>query len=363
MRGPARGLILLACALALSQPSPVAAKAAPRYAVDRAWPKTFPDHWVFGAIGGVCVDGHDHVFILHRQDPPESDFNAGHLAPPIVEVDAAGKLINAWGDPKLLDPRLHSCAFDRQGNIWIASAPSGMVQKYSHDGKLLLQVGRKGVYDTADGTEKGRPLNSDAAVFTDPSSLWIDPANGNYRLKTNPVSPAINSGTGQIFGGEPGTDIEGHPRIVGSAPDRGAYESSFSDFAVLTVTNTHDSGAGSLRQAMLDANSSPTIAKQIKFDIRDANLQPICPAVIALSSALPTVGSSSPVMSLKIDDLPAPLRPMIPQRSPSATVKVMFLKSSVAPKETPMLESERRVTPRWEDDEVLARSADGTCES
>ena len=53
-------------------------------------------------------------------------------------------------------------------------------------------------------------------------------------------------------------------------------------------------------------------------------------------------------MSLKIDVLPAPLRPMMPHRSPSATVKVMFLKSSVAPKETPMLESERRVTQRRE---------------
>src|SRR5690348_13654936 len=62
-------------------------------------------------------------------------------------------------------------------------------------------------------------------------------------------------------------------------------------------------------------------------------------------ATLPTVGVSSPVMSLKIDVLPAPLRPMIPHRSPSATVKVTFLKSSVAPKETPMLESERRVTP------------------
>ena len=54
-------------------------------------------------------------------------------------------------------------------------------------------------------------------------------------------------------------------------------------------------------------------------------------------------------MSLKIDVLPAPLRPMMPHRSPSATVKVMFLNSSVAPNETPMLESERRVTqsPEW----------------
>jgi hypothetical protein len=59
-------------------------------------------------------------------------------------------------------------------------------------------------------------------------------------------------------------------------------------------------------------------------------------------------------MSLKIDDLPAPLRPMMPHRSPSATVKVMFLKSSVAPNETPTLESERRVTRKRKDRAFMA---------
>jgi sugar lactone lactonase YvrE len=174
-----RAFALLVCALAMSVASASGAPRVPRYEVDRAWPKTFPDRWVLGAIGGLCVDAQDHVFILHRRDAPAGDANAGHLAPPVIEVDAAGNLINAWGDPKLLDPRLHSCAFDKDGNIWIGSAPSGMVQKYTHDGKLLLQVGQKGVYDTADGTEKGKPLNSDAAVFTQPSSLWIDPSNGD----------------------------------------------------------------------------------------------------------------------------------------------------------------------------------------
>src|SRR5205809_362628 len=51
-------------------------------------------------------------------------------------------------------------------------------------------------------------------------------------------------------------------------------------------------------------------------------------------------------MTLKIDVLPAPLRPMMPHRSPSATVKVMFLKSSSAPNEMPTLETESRVTER-----------------
>ena len=52
-------------------------------------------------------------------------------------------------------------------------------------------------------------------------------------------------------------------------------------------------------------------------------------------------------MTLKIDVFPALLRPMMPHRSPSATVKVTCLNSSVAPKLMPTLEQERRVTRRW----------------
>lgn len=120
---------------------------------------------------------------------------------------------------------------------------------------------------------------------------WVDPAGGNYRLKTTPLSPAINSGTPVSPGGEPETDIEGHARSQGLFPDRGAYESSYNDQAVLIVSNTQDSGGGSLRQALLDANSSPAIAKKIKFDIRGALNVPTCPAVIKLNSVLPSVAA------------------------------------------------------------------------
>jgi len=79
-----------------------------------------------------------------------------------------------------MDPRLHSCHFDTDGNVWIAAAPSGMVQKYSHDGKmLLLQLGKKGVLDSSDGTAKGTPLNSNAALFFMPSSIFVDRQNGD----------------------------------------------------------------------------------------------------------------------------------------------------------------------------------------
>src|SRR5947207_4983 len=154
--------------------------APPKYEVDRSWPKPFPDRWVIGGLGGLCVDGQDHVLILNRQDVLEGDLNAGHLAPSLIEIDPAGNVVNSWGDPKLLDPRLHSCYFDKDNNVWIASAPSGMVQQYSHDGsKLLRQIGKKGVLDSSDGTAKGKPLNSNAAQFFMPSSIFVDPQNGD----------------------------------------------------------------------------------------------------------------------------------------------------------------------------------------
>ena len=171
----------LAIATAVFFPLSVGAQnTAPRYEVDLSWPKPLPDRWVIGGLGGVCVDNQDHVFLLNRQDVLDVDLNAGHMAPPIIEIDPAGNVVHFWGDLKILDPRLHSCHVDKDNNIWIGSAPSGMVQEYTHDGsKLLLQIGRKGVLDSSDGTAKGKPLNSNAAQFFMPSSIFVDPQNGD----------------------------------------------------------------------------------------------------------------------------------------------------------------------------------------
>lgn len=180
------GFLVAACVLLTMPVSSQSGKASaeqgavPRYEVDLTWPKPLPDRWVLGGLGGLCVDKQDHVFILNRQDVLDADLNAGKLAPPIIEFDSAGTVVNAWGDLKDMDPRLHSCTFDQDNSIWIASSPSGMLRKYTHDGsKLLMQLGKKGALDSSDGTEKGKPLNSEAARFFMPSSLFVDPGNGD----------------------------------------------------------------------------------------------------------------------------------------------------------------------------------------
>src|SRR3954471_10316505 len=178
---PGMAAFSVAVVLTVVYPRPLPAQArAPKYEVDVTWPKPFPDRWVLGGLGGVCVDAHDHVLILNRQDVLEGDLNAGKLAPALIELNPAGTVVHWWADAKLLDPRLHSCHFDKDDNVWVGSAPSGMVQKYAHDGsKMLLQIGKKGVFDSSDGTATGKPLNSNAAQFFMPSSIFVDPQNGD----------------------------------------------------------------------------------------------------------------------------------------------------------------------------------------
>ncbi len=110
---------------------------------------------------------------------------------------------------------------------------------------------------------------------TDP--LFVNAAAGNYRLQN--ASVAINSGV--YASSMADIDLAGNPRVVGSTVDRGAYEAAVDDTVpfLLTVSNTADSGAGSLRQAILDANANPD------FNFIYFNIPGGCPQVIAPTSA------------------------------------------------------------------------------
>src|SRR5437773_11893133 len=159
----------------------------PKYEVDPFWPK-IPAKWVVGPLGGACIDAQDHLFILHRQEglltlTARERRDEMVAAPPVMEFNPNGNLVNSWGDANVLGQYLHDCNFDKEGNIWIVGAQSGFAQKWTHDGKkLLLQIGKSGVFDSSDGTRQGKPLNSNTAQFNGPAGIAVDPENGDVYI-------------------------------------------------------------------------------------------------------------------------------------------------------------------------------------
>jgi DNA-binding beta-propeller fold protein YncE len=150
-----------------------------KYEVDPSWPKPMPDRWVTGAIGGVCTDTQDHVFILNRGGLTENELDSGRQAPPVIEFDPEGNVVNSWGDRGILPEALHGCFVDHENNIWISGSDSGFVQKYTHDGKrLVLQIGTQGVVDSSDGSLGGIPLNASQSRLFRPSAVAVDSDNG-----------------------------------------------------------------------------------------------------------------------------------------------------------------------------------------
>ncbi|HEV2522244.1 MAG TPA: hypothetical protein VGT24_07660 [Candidatus Acidoferrales bacterium] len=165
--------ILCTCPLA-AQGNP------PKYEVDPSWPRPLPNKWVTGAVSGVCTDAQDHVFIVNRDGLTENELDSGRQAPPVIEFDPQGNVVNSWGNRGTLPEGLHGCFVDYQGNVWLAGSDDAFVQKYSHDGgKLLLQIGKKGVADSSDGTIRGIALNSSHTGFYRPSAIAVDPNNGD----------------------------------------------------------------------------------------------------------------------------------------------------------------------------------------
>lgn len=164
------GTTLLAAIAALGWGQAVLGRAAdqeveaPIFEVDPLWPQPLPNHWILGSVIGVGVDSRDHVFVVHRgngdprtelgaaQDPPTGDCCLP--APPVLEFDPDGNLVNSWGGPGEgydWPTSNHGLTIDPKDNVWIGGNGPGDAHllKFTRDGRFLFQVG-----------EPGRPVDS-----------------------------------------------------------------------------------------------------------------------------------------------------------------------------------------------------------
>jgi DNA-binding beta-propeller fold protein YncE len=154
------------------------AAAEPRFEFDPTWPKPLPERWINGQVGGVCVDSHDHIMIVDRRNITEEEAETNVPTPTLIMFDQEGNVIDSWGDPAVVPDGVHGCRFDAQDNVWIAGNRDAIVQKYSHSGELLLQIGTKGLFDTNDGTQEGRLRNRARDRLHRPAGAVVDDTTG-----------------------------------------------------------------------------------------------------------------------------------------------------------------------------------------
>lgn len=139
---------------------------APYFEVDPLWPKPLPNGWLLGMTIGVGVDSRDHVFIVHRgAESLNARTEGGYplvgpccsAAPPVLEFDPEGNLVNSWGGPAegyTWPTSNHGIAIDHMNNIWIGGNGSpdstgkagwdSHVLKFTRDGKFIKQIGVPG---------------------------------------------------------------------------------------------------------------------------------------------------------------------------------------------------------------------------
>ncbi len=96
----------------------------PVFEPDTAWPK-LPNNWVLGNVSKIAVDRHDNVWLIHRPRTVAADKTP---APPVVELDANGKFVQAWGGEGAgydWPDAEHNVLVDYKDNVWISgSSPS-----------------------------------------------------------------------------------------------------------------------------------------------------------------------------------------------------------------------------------------------
>lgn len=167
---------------------------APKFEVDPFWPKPLPNHWVTGSTIGVATDAKDHVWTIHRPATVEDNFKAIDLklgacckaAPPVLEYDQAGNLINSWGGPGQgydWPDAEHGITVDSQDNVWIAGngTKDTQVLKFTSGGKFLFQLGKHGVHN---GSNDPQNFWQATKIFEDTSAneVYISDGYGNRRV-------------------------------------------------------------------------------------------------------------------------------------------------------------------------------------
>jgi DNA-binding beta-propeller fold protein YncE len=154
---------------------------------------------------GVDVDERDHIFIVHRNDASQFGGNTeiglqGGVAecctpaPPIIEIDIEGNIINAWGGPVEGAPYTwpasnHGIEIAPNGDVWIGGNGGGdsHVLVFTRDGEYIRTIGMQGEdRDSNSQTHYGRV--AEIAIDVEANEAYFADGYQNKRVAVVDVS-------------------------------------------------------------------------------------------------------------------------------------------------------------------------------
>jgi DNA-binding beta-propeller fold protein YncE len=159
----------------------------PEFEFDSKWP-IIPNNWVLGEVTSISVDRHDNIWVLHvPQSIPEAQ--RANAAPPVLEFDAAGKLLTSWGGPTNGPEwlgREHGIFVDANDFVWIGGragwprpttpgVSDDMILKFTMAGKLVMKIGASG---QSKGNLDTENVHQATDVFVDTAAKEVYAADG-----------------------------------------------------------------------------------------------------------------------------------------------------------------------------------------
>ena len=209
----------------------------PGFIADAGWPQKLPNNWIIGQVGGLYVAPDDHIWIYQRPRTLTNDeaalTDATHKdkdgkpvdvlgfprpygvlgdccvpAPSVMEFDATGKLLRAWGGPA--DPGKcrvedgcvwpaseHGIFVDHNGFVYLGgnsrnadpngsawastNGADGMILKFTKDGKFVMMIGGHGA--------KGPTATTRTAARTARRCSFCRPTSPSIRRPTACMCP------------------------------------------------------------------------------------------------------------------------------------------------------------------------------
>jgi len=180
----------------------------PRYRLDPASIIALPPGRTVGPVTGVQLTSDGHLWVLHMAGHMEyqgfiDSADPAERMPPLMEFDASGKFLQAWGGPDHLPPvdrvaqwplNEETISVDAEDTIWVFGANKEhdhAVQRFTRDGKLLLRIGAFGQVGTNDSTDRlGTP--TDCHHDVEHREVYISDGYVNQRIAV------FDSDTGQF---------------------------------------------------------------------------------------------------------------------------------------------------------------------